>query len=119
MNIKDDEKIEQEYENLRIRNEERIREMSEHIDSFKNIESEFKNSNIDWSNLANKIKDYEETKRSVEYFNKIKKFNEIIELNLNTINCNNLTIEELDKNLSLVHDTVIKINLNIIFQFLI
>jgi hypothetical protein len=75
----EDEIIQKELEGLVEKNEASIEELEKHLGKFRHLESEFKNSNIDWNSLAHKVKDFEETKDNIEYFNMVKRKNEFID----------------------------------------
>jgi hypothetical protein len=75
----EDEIIQKELSEMSKMNEDRIGQLNSHLKMFKDLESEFKNLNIDWSSLAHKVKDFEETKENMEYLNQVRKKTEFLE----------------------------------------
>lgn len=106
----EDEIIQKQLSELNKENENSIEQLISNLKMFEELEGEFNNLNIDWSNLSHKVKDFEKTKENLDYLNNIKKKNEFLEKNYSEVN------EENKNNLNLIIDCNSSSNLKNIFH---
>jgi len=114
MNLKEEDKIEMELENLIGISNNKIKEYNEHLSKLKSVEGE--SDKIDWANLLLKLKELEDNKQNMNFLFKVKSNYEYLEKYFNTEVKNNLCkfkIEELKQYMEFLSDLV---KYNLIFR---
>jgi len=97
-NIDQSEIFERELEDMINKYHDQIEDLEEDIKKLNNIEDEVnKNSSLDWDSLNERIKNYENNKKNLEYLSCVRGVNKIIDLVTNQDYKNN--IENLERSL--------------------